>query len=99
MFQRWRERRARRILLSQRREIARREQSESSRFRDPIEDDARYAHAVAEADRLAEHELNGRPLELGFCHLFWATKQRILKEKFAIEWFSPREMNPHIRFD
>ncbi len=33
-----------------------------------------------------------------FCQKYWCEKKRILKERFSIEWRSPAEMNPNIRF-
>lgn len=36
---------------------------------------------------------------LGYCHLYWETKKRILKEKYNIEWLSPAELNPMVCFD
>ena len=36
---------------------------------------------------------------LGYCHLYWETKKRILKEKYNIEWLSPAELNPMVFFD
>jgi len=29
----------------------------------------------------------------------WRRKKEILKEEFDITWYSPREMNPRVRFD
>ena len=37
--------------------------------------------------------------DLGYCHLYWYVKKRILKEKYNIEWFSPVELNPSVIFD
>lgn len=34
--------------------------------------------------------------ELGFCHIVWETKKRILKEKYGMEWKTPAEENPDI---
>lgn len=35
----------------------------------------------------------------GFCHKFWNTKKCILKKEYGIEWKTPAEMNPMVRFD
>ena len=37
--------------------------------------------------------------ELGFCHIVWETKKRILKEKYGMEWKTPAEENPDTCFD
>jgi hypothetical protein len=42
--------------------------------------------------------LSSRKQGLGFCHLHWSTKQKILRDKFGVEWFKPSEMN-NGRFD
>jgi hypothetical protein len=76
--------------------------SESDIRRDPIEDDPKYRAVVAEAERLAWAELAERGMRegcFGACHWFWPAKQRILRERFGIEWQSPRDLNPHVRFD
>ena len=41
----------------------------------------------------------GEPKGRGYCHLYWNTKKRILKEKYRIEWMTPSECNPQSRFD
>lgn len=35
----------------------------------------------------------------GRCHQQWLVMQRILREKYGIEWMTPAEMNPFIIFD
>jgi len=37
--------------------------------------------------------------ELGFCHVKWETKKRILYERYNIIWYSPAELNPVMCFD
>jgi hypothetical protein len=64
---------------------------------DPIEDDPQFASILEEASNearseLAEHPRNG---QMGFCHIFWATKKKILKEKYSIDWKTPVEMDPY----
>ena len=66
---------------------------------DPIEDDPAIRPLLEEAKVLAEAELSGVARGMGFCHLLWQTKQRIMLERFGITWFSPAEMNPNIRYD
>ena len=69
--------------------------------RDPIEHDPRYADIFRQIDDevkgiLANHPSKGA---MGFVHVFWDTKKRVLKQKYKIDWKSPAEMNPHIMFD
>ncbi|MEO6908068.1 MAG: hypothetical protein ABI210_09285 [Abditibacteriaceae bacterium] len=66
---------------------------------DPIEDDPKIKPIIQAAENEAEKQLVGFGPVLGYCHLFWATKQEILKVKYGIEWKSPAEMNPTVLFD
>lgn len=35
----------------------------------------------------------------GSCHEIWDIEQKLLKEKHGIDWRTPAEINPHIKFD
>lgn len=53
-----------------------------------------------ELERLIRKQIRENEKELfSFCHLYWGTKKKILKEQFGIEWQSPAELNPDINFD
>ena len=41
---------------------------------------------------------NAKENDLPFCSLYWNTKKSVLKDNFGIEWKTPAEMNPNIRF-
>jgi hypothetical protein len=88
--------------LNRRRELAqRRSQSGEARIGilyDPTSDDPVYAWAIKEAGMRASEEI-GKPYEMGHCHLVWRRMKEILSEEFDITWYSPREMNPRVRFD
>lgn len=86
-------------IFQQRLQQARSSQPQESLLFDPIEEDPQYAESFAAAEALAEQELYERANTRGFCHIYWQTKQRILKDQFGIMWFSPSEMNPSVRFD
>ncbi len=68
---------------------------------DPIEDDPKYKNAFDAIDTEVDEILKDDPWRghTGFGHVFWNTKKKLLKEKYGIDWRSPREMNPHIIFD
>lgn len=68
---------------------------------DPIEDDPRFRVILEAVDTEAEAELANDPDkdQHGFCFVFWAVKQRILREKYGIEWKTPAEMDPYTLFD
>ena len=88
--------------LNRRRELAwHRNKSSEARsgiLYDPISDDPAYAWAIKEAGMRASEEA-GKPYEMGHSHLLWRRKKEILREEFDITWYSPREMNPRVRFD
>ncbi len=69
--------------------------------RDPVEKDPRHADVFAKIDEEVEALLKEHPARgaMGFCHVFWATKKRLLQEKYGIEWRAPDEMNPQVIFD
>lgn len=66
---------------------------------DPQEDDPLIKAKIDEALREALENLVDVPKVRGFCHERWAEQKRILKEKYNIDWKTPREMNPGVMFD
>jgi len=67
---------------------------------DPAEDDPDLATVLLRATLEVDAELAGENRNLmGFCHVFWHTKQRILRERYGVEWRTPVELNPQILFD
>mgnify|MGYP006288768435 FL=1 len=88
--------------LERRRELARRTNKRRDpripMLYDPINDDPVYAWAIQEAAQMAREEM-GEPYKMGDCHVFWRRKKEILREKFDIIWYSPRDMNPRVKFD
>lgn len=88
--------------LNRRRELAQRRSRSGEARRgilyDPISDDPVYAWVIKETGLRASEEV-GKPCEMGRCHLVWRRMKKILKEEFDITWYSPREMNPRVRFD
>ena len=73
----------------------------STIHRDPIEDDPKYRTVFRNIDGEVKNILEDDPRQgdLGYCHHYWDTKKKLLKEKYDIEWKTPAEMNPHIFFD
>ena len=35
----------------------------------------------------------------GHCYRYWEVKKKILKKNYGIDWKSPKELNPRIKFD
>jgi hypothetical protein len=69
--------------------------------RDPIEDDPEYEELLKIVDEIVDKKLERHPMRggMGFCHVVWDTKKRVLKNQYNIDWRTPSEMNPHIIFD
>ena len=63
---------------------------------DPIEDDPEFMPIIEAASQAAKLELSDHPCkgQRGFYSFFWAAKKRILKERYSIDWKTPREMDP-----
>lgn len=68
---------------------------------DPIEDESAVQAILQQAEREAEADLAAKGIkeELGYCHVLWFAKARILASRYGITWYSPAEMNGHITFD
>lgn len=63
---------------------------------DPIEQSAEYKAVIIEVEKRARANLTHTGK--GSCFEFWLLKKRYLKE-YGIEWKSPKELNPKIKFD
>jgi hypothetical protein len=70
--------------------------------RDPVEQTAEYKRVAGRAERRVRFKLRLRgytPGRMGYCHVFWPAKKKVLREKYGIEWKSPAELNPDTLFD
>ena len=65
---------------------------------DEVEYSDRFLLIERELETLVREE-TGEGDYLGFCHLYWSVKKKVLKEKFGIDWRSPSERYPRIIFD
>jgi len=71
---------------------------------DPQEDDPLKGPIIQEIARDVRQtirEANGLKegeTKIGLCHKIWAEQKRVLKQK-GIDWKSPADMNPSMRFD
>jgi hypothetical protein len=67
---------------------------------DPVEDDPQFATVLLRATLEVDAELAGEDRKrMGFCFLFWYTKQRILRDRYGVDWRTPHELNPQFLFD
>lgn len=67
--------------------------------RDPIESTPEWRKINAEVEKELDEIFKDHPRGMGFCHLYWHEKARLLKEKYGIDWRSPARMNPRVMFD
>ena len=71
-------------------------------YYDKVEKTWAYRKCIKKAEKLAyqmaDEETNGYRGR-GYCHTFWDCKQKVLKEKYNIDWRTPSQMNPRCRFD
>ena len=65
---------------------------------DPVESTDDFLKIRFEAEEITDELLSENREEGPFCALYWNTKKSVLKERFGIDWKSPAEMNPNIRF-
>ena len=66
---------------------------------DPIESSDAFLAVRYETEKITDEILaEKREEDVPFCLLYWETKKNVLKERFSIDWKSPADMNPDIRF-
>lgn len=68
-------------------------------YKDPIEETEEYKKIESELEKELDERFKDTPRGLGFCHVYWHAKKKLLKEKYNIDWKSPSELNPFIIFD
>lgn len=59
----------------------------------------KLAKIEKEVNEKVDTLLFDEPRGLGFCHMFWGTKRKLLKEEYGIEWLTPAECNPDVMCD
>lgn len=66
---------------------------------DPLERQPEWEELYYEVEKEVESAIpEDFPRGMGFCHMYWHTKQNVLARK-GIQWRSPSEMNPRVLFD
>ena len=65
--------------------------------KDSIENTEKYQEAMLEINPILEKEFKNQ-CGMGICHRYWYRKKELLKE-YGIDWKSPAEINPDVRFD
>ena len=56
-------------------------------------------HKFRMVDKIIDAEFGMNKLKVGMCHKIWARKKFLLKSLYNIDWKTPAELNPDIRFD
>ena len=65
---------------------------------DPVEKTLKYKKIRKELEKELSELMKDRT-GIGSCHIYWAYKKRLLREKYGIDWRSPAELNPGTLFD
>ena len=68
---------------------------------DPIENDPKIKKIIDKAykeaeQKISKHERKGK---VGFVKILAGEVKEILKNKYGIDWKTPSEMNPRLKFD
>lgn len=66
---------------------------------DPVEYSREWAEAAYDVEEELDKKFAGVRRGMGFCFMYWPAKQKLLKEKYGINWRTPSQMNPRVRFD
>ena len=65
---------------------------------DPIEDTPEYQEIKDELEAKILERMGGE-MTRGNAHLYTPLKKEILKKDYGIDWKSPQELNPRIKFN
>lgn len=66
---------------------------------DRVEYTWQWEDIAEEVETQLDELLKDVPRGMGFCFRYWSEKERLLKEKYGIDWHSPAIMNPGVIFD
>lgn len=70
-----------------------------SRKKDPVEYTTKWENIYYDVEEELDRRFANAPKGRGFCFHYWAAKKELLKDKYDIDWRSPSQMNPRIKFD
>ena len=65
---------------------------------DPVEDTPEYLAIKDELEAKIIEKMGGE-MTRGNAHLYATLKKEILKKDYGIDWRSPQELNPRIKFN
>lgn len=69
-----------------------------SLWRDAVELTKEYKQAYAKIEPKLQQEISQLPKCRGMCHRAWSIQKQLLAAE-GIDWHTPAEMNPNVRFD
>ena len=61
-------------------------------------EDEEDLYSMESKEKLINYYMSNVPY-MGYCHLLWGIKKKILKEKYNIDWYTPQEENPDVIYD
>lgn len=67
--------------------------------KDPVEYSWEWEDIYYHIEDKLEQRFANAPKHMGFCFKYWEAKKELLKEEYNIDWRSPAQMNPRVRFD
>ena len=65
---------------------------------DPVQNRPEWEEIIYEVEKELDEQFRGVDRFMGFCHQYWSAKRAALAKR-GIEWRSPQQMNPRVRFD
>ncbi len=65
---------------------------------DPIQNTPEWEEIIYEVEKELDEKFRDVDRYMGFCHEYWSAKRAALAKR-GIEWSSPQQMNPRVRFD
>lgn len=65
---------------------------------DPVQNTPEWEEIIYEVEKELDEKFSGVDRYMGFCHEYWSAKRAALAKR-GIEWRSPQQMNPRVRFD
>ena len=66
---------------------------------DPIEYTYEWEQIYYDVEEYLKERFANVHRHMGFCFKYWSAKREYLKENYDIEWHSPAQMNPRVKFD
>ena len=67
--------------------------------RDPVEYTVRWEEIYYDVEDYLNERFANAPRQMGLCFRIWSAKRDYLLDNYGIEWRSPAQMNPRVRFD